>query len=228
MQFYNSEQKFLTAVDCIIFGFDSDGLKLLLLKRNFNPSMGEWSLMGGFLKKGESLDQAAERVLFSLTGLNNLFMEQLGAFGEVDRDPGERVISVAYFALINIEEYDHDTVKKHNAFWLNINELPDLIFDHSDMVQKAHGRLKTRAATKPVGFNLLPDKFTLPQLQKLYEDIYQKPLDKRNFRKKILAMDILEKMEEKDKESSKRGAFFYRFKEEKYNNLLKEGFSFGI
>jgi 8-oxo-dGTP diphosphatase len=228
MNYYSNEDKFNLAVDCIIFGFDDSGLKLLLLKRTFEPAKGSWSLMGGFLRNNESLENAATRVLFNLTGMQDVFMEQLGAFGDVERDPGSRVISVAYYALININEYDKDLVRKHNAFWININELPELIFDHAQMVQKALRRLRRKASTQPVGFNLLPEKFTLPQLQRLYEAIYQVELDKRNFRKKILSMDVLEKMEEKDRESSKRGAFLYRFNEEKYNKLVEEGFNFGV
>lgn len=228
MNYYSSEDRFNVAVDCIIFGFDDDGLKLLLLQRNFEPAKGSWSLMGGFLKTNESINDAASRVLAELTGLTNVYMELLSAFGDIDRDPGARVISVAYYALININEYDKDLVKQHNAHWMNIKQLPDLIFDHSKMVEKALRRLRRKASSEPVGFNLLPDKFTLPQLQRLYEAIYQVELDKRNFRKKILSWGILEKMSEKDRESSKRGAFLYRFNEEKYHKLVNEGFSFGV
>lgn len=228
MNFYSNEDKFNIGVDCIIFGFDDDGLKLLLLKRNFEPAMGKWSLMGGFLKSNESIDDAASRVLSKLTGIDELYMEQLGAFGDVDRDPGSRVISIGYYALININEYDRDLVRKHNAFWISIDQVPELIFDHNQMVEKALKRLRRKASTQPVGFNLLPEKFTLPQLQRLYEAIYQTELDKRNFRKKILSMKVLEKLEEKDKETSKRGAFYYKFNEDQYNKLLDNGSSFGV
>lgn len=226
--YYSDKERFLVAVDCIIFGFDSEGLKLLLLNRNFEPARGKFSLMGGFLDKGENTDAAAARVLESLTGLTDVYMEQLSAFGNVSRDPGDRVISIAYYALINIEEQDDDSIKKHNAFWVNYEEVPDLIFDHNEMVKKALRRLRRKAAVQPVGFNLLPEKFTLTQLQKLYEAIYQTELDKRNFRKKILTMDVLEKLEEKDKLSSRRGAFLYRFDEEKYHRFEDERLTFGI
>lgn len=228
MSYYNIEDKFNVAVDCIIFGFDDEGLKLLLLQRNFEPALGKWSLMGGFLKENESIDDAASRVLIQLTGLTNVYMEQLSTFGEIGRDPGARVISVAYYALININEYDKELVKRNNAHWVRIDQLPELIFDHDRMVQKALRRLRRKASSEPVGFNLLPEKFTLPQLQRLYEAIYQVGFDKRNFRKKILSLGILEKMEEKDKESSKRGAFLYHFNEEKYHRLVDDGFSFGL
>ena len=126
--YYSSNPTFYIGIDCIIFGFSEGEISLLLLKRNFEPAMGEWSLMGGFVQKDESVDDAAKRVLAELTGLENVYMEQVGTFGAIDRDPGERVISVAYYALININEYDRKLVQKHNAYWVNINELPELIF----------------------------------------------------------------------------------------------------
>ncbi len=135
--YYSSNPTFYVGIDCIIFGFNEGELSLLLLKRNFQPAMGEWSLMGGFVQQGESVDNAAKRVLAELTGLENVYMEQVGSFGEVERDPGERVISVAYYALININEYDRELVHQHNVYWVNINELPPLIFDHPQMVKQA-------------------------------------------------------------------------------------------
>ena len=221
--YYSQYDKFYVAVDCIIFGFHENELKLLLIKRKFNPCQGEWSLMGGFLNHGESIDQAAERVLLDLTGLTNVFMEQIGVFGEVDRDPGERVLSTAYFALINIHDYDFQLAKTHNAVWIPLDELPELIFDHKMMVNRAIRTLRRRAGYLPVGFNLLPELFTLSQLQSLYEAIYGESMDKRNFRKKIYETDILEKLEEKDKSASKRGAYFYRFNKEKYDRRLENG-----
>ncbi len=214
--FYSTNPSFYIGVDCIIFGFNGDGLSLLLLKRNFQPAMGEWSLMGGFVQKNESVDDAAKRVLTELTGLNNVFMEQLGAFGEIDRDPGERVVSVAYYALININEYDRELVQKHNAFWVNIKELPPLVFDHSQMVERARKRMSQRAAYKPIGFNLLPKLFTLSQLQSLYEAINGETMDKRNFRKRVAEMDYIEKTDKIDKTGSKRGAALYKFNNKVY------------
>lgn len=228
MNRYTGFEKFYIAVDCIIFGFDAEGLKLLLLKRSFEPAMGKWSLMGGFLNQGEGIDDAAARVLNNLTGLSDVFLEQLAAFGEPERDPGDRVISVAYYALININDYDKDLVEQHNAYWVKYGDLPELVFDHNAMVNRALKRLRRKAATEPIGFNLLPEKFTLTQLQKMYEAVFQKEMDKRNFRKKILQMDVLEKLEQKDKTTSKRGAFLYRFNEAKYQYLIREGSTFGI
>lgn len=214
--YYRSNPKFYVAIDCIIFGFNAGEISLLLLKRNFEPAMGEWSLMGGFVQEGESVDDAAKRVLTELTGLDKVYMEQVGAFGEIDRDPGERVISVAYYALININNYDRALVQKHNAYWININQLPDLIFDHPQMVELARKLMQQKASYEPIGFSLLPELFTLSQLQSLYEAIYGEPMDKRNFRKRILDMAYIEKTDKIDKTGSKRGAALYRFNEKAY------------
>lgn len=214
--YYIHHPKFYVAVDCIIFGFSEGELSLLLLKRNFQPAKGEWSLMGGFVQENESTDDAAKRVLYDLTGLEKVYMEQVGAFGEINREPGERVISVAYYALINIAEYNHEFVKQHNAYWVKINEVPKLIFDHDEMVTRARKIMQQKASTKPIGFNLLPKLFTLTQLQSLYEAIYGETLDKRNFRKSVAAMDFIEKTDKIDKDSSKRGAALYQFNGKAY------------
>ena len=227
-KFYQKEERQLLAVDCIIFGFDKGVLKLLLIKRNFEPEKGKWSLAGGFLRSDESLDDCAQRVLHELTGLKNVYLEQLFSYGDVSRDPGERVVSVAYFALLNSEECNNEISKDNEACWCPMNELPGLIFDHREMVDKALRRLQRKIKIRPIGFELLPEKFTLPQLQVLYEAIYQKDLDKRNFRKKILMMDLLDKLQEKDKSSSKKGAFLYCFNKDKYEELLKKGFYFNL
>ena len=219
--YYNINPQFYVSVDCIIFGFDKGSLKLLLLKRNFEPAKGSWSLMGGFVQDGESVDDAAKRVLAELTGLDNVYMEQVGSFGAIDRDPGERVISIAYYALVNINEYDKALVQQHNAFWVNINELPPLIFDHSAMVEKARALMQQKTTTEPIGFNLLPQLFTLSQLQSLYEAIYGENIDKRNFRKRIAEMDYIEKTDKIDKTSSKRGAALYKFNEKAYRKAPK-------
>jgi ADP-ribose pyrophosphatase YjhB (NUDIX family) len=226
--FYQREIKLFVATDCIILGFNNKELNVLLHKRTFEPLKGEWSLMGGFVKSGESINEAASRVLTECTGINNLFMEQVGAYGDVTRDLGERVISIAYYALVNMNDFNVDLLEQYDAKWTKLSDLPELIFDHKQMIHDTLSRLKRKAGTRPVGFNLLPDKFTLPQLQTLYEAIYQSPLDKRNFRKKLHAMDILEKLDEKDKKSSKRGAFYYMFNKEKYDKLLDDGFYFSL
>lgn len=227
-QYYKEQAKFFVAVDCIIFGFIKNELKILLLTRDFEPGKGKSSLIGGFVNENESLDQAARRILFDLTGLKDVFLEQLSAFGELERDPGERVISVAYYALLKAQDLDHDYVEKHGARWCPISECSPLIFDHDNMKKKALTRLQRRAKSQPIGFTLLPRKFTIPQLQNLYEVIYQRKFDNRNFRKKLLAMDILEKLELKDKSTSKKGAYLYRFDKKKYNKFLEEGFLFDL
>ncbi|GAA5520134.1 NUDIX hydrolase [Aliifodinibius salicampi] len=220
---YKNHDHILVALDCIIFGFDRSGLKLLLIKRDFEPEKGNWSLMGGFLNRDESLDDAANRILHKLTGLKNVYLEQLYGFGEVDRDPVERTISIAYYALINIRSHDKELMDKYDARWFPIDDLPDLIFDHGEMVKAAKSRLKYRASHEPVGFELLPEKFTMPELQILYEGIYETELDKRNFRRRILSMDILTKTNEKQKKYSKKGAFLYKFNEDKYEEKVDQG-----
>ncbi|MDX1641302.1 MAG: NUDIX domain-containing protein [Balneolaceae bacterium] len=216
---YENIDRFPVALDTIIFGFDRENLKLLLIKRDFEPEKGNWSLMGGFLEAEESLDAAASRILTKLTGLKNIYLEQLYGFGEVDRDPVERTISIAYYSLINIHDHDKELVEKYSARWFPIDDLPDLIFDHQQMVEAAKTRLRHKAERQPVGFELLPEKFTLPELQQLYESIYETQLDKRNFRRRILSMGVLIKTNEKQKGFSKKGAYLYKFDNEKFNEL---------
>jgi ADP-ribose pyrophosphatase YjhB (NUDIX family) len=223
---YKSHQKILVAVDCIIFGFDGDNLKALLIKRGFEPEKGHWSLMGGFVGTDENADEAAGRVLYDLTGMKNIYMEQLHAFTDVNRDSAGRVISIAYFALINIADYNQDLQREHEAKWFPLNKIPSLIFDHKRMVLKAKEMLRQKVANHPIGFELLPSKFTLPQLQNLYEAIYETPFDKRNFTKKMLSLGILNKLNEKERESSRKGAFYYVFDTAKYQRLHASGVKF--
>ena len=215
--FYSEHSQVLLSVDCIIFGFDEGKLKILIGRRKMDPGRGEWSLYGGFVRTDEGIDDAANRVLFDLTGLRNIFMRQVGAFGNVDRDPGERVVSIAYYALINVNDYDDRLRKEHGVEWVNFDELPQLYSDHNKMVLKARKLMKQKIASGPVGFRLLPSLFTLTQLQRLYEAVNGEPIDKRNFRKRIKDMDFIEKTELIDKTGSKRGAFLYRFNMKAYN-----------
>lgn len=226
--FYTDQKKVYVSVDCIILGFKKDKLYLLVTKRKFEPLKGQNSLMGGFLRPDENLPSAVSRVLYEYTGIEDVYMEQVGAYGDLSRDTGERVVSIAYYALINIQLFNDDLCEIHNTKWKELSKIGNLIFDHNRMLNDTISILKKKAATQPIGFNLLPEKFTLPQLQNLYEAIYQIALDKRNFRKKILEMGILEKQKDKDKSNSKRGAFFYKFNKEKYDQLLQEGFYFSI
>ena len=209
--YYKEFQKVLLSVDCIIFGFDQNKLKILIGRRNMDPGRGEWSLYGGFVRNDESLDAAAQRTLLELTGLRNIFMSQVGAFGNIDRDPGERVVSIAYYALINVKDYSERLRKQHGVEWVNIEDIPQMYSDHNAMVVKARKLIQQKIKTNPVGFELLPELFTLTQLQRLYEAVNGEPLDKRNFRKRIKEMDYIEKTELIDKQTSKRGASLYRF-----------------
>ena len=209
--YYKEFQKVLLSVDCIIFGFDQNKLKILIGRRNMDPGRGEWSLYGGFVRNDESLDAAAQRTLLELTGLRNIYMSQVGAFGNIDRDPGERVVSIAYYALINVKDYSERLRKQHGVEWVNIEDIPQMYSDHNAMVAKARKLIQQKIKTNPVGFELLPELFTLTQLQRLYEAVNGEPLDKRNFRKRIKDMDYIEKTELIDKQTSKRGASLYRF-----------------
>lgn len=223
---YKAHDRMLIAVDCIIFGFDSDDLKVLLIKRGFEPGLGKWSLMGGFVKANESADDGAIRILDSLTGLTKIYMEQLYSFTDVSRDPADRVVSIAYFALIKIDDYSPELMKEHNAKWVSIKDIPAMVFDHNKMIEMSKERLREKVVTHPIGFELLQEKFTLSQLQNLYEAIYETTFDKRNFLRKILSIGILEKLNEKEKHGSKRGSYFYKFDHKKYRKLEQQGIKF--
>ena len=214
--YYKEFQKVFVSVDCIIFGFDDNKLKILIGKRAMDPGRGEWSLYGGFVRGDESLDDAADRTLYELTGLRNIYMRQVGAFGSLDRDPGERVVSVAYYALINVKDYDERLRQQHGVEWMSVESLPQLYSDHNEMVRRARKLMQQKMKNNPVGFELLPDLFTLTQLQRLYEAANGEEIDKRNFRKRIKEMDFIQKTELIDKKSSKRGAALYRFNKKVY------------
>ncbi|MBO0948685.1 NUDIX hydrolase [Fibrella forsythiae] len=223
---YQHNTRILVALDCIIFGFDGETLKLLLIKRNFEPQFGNWSLMGGFLNEGEDLEEAADRILYNLTGLHNNYLEQLQTFGTVHRDPVERTISVVYYSLVNIADQDVTAIQAHNASWISLENKPPLIFDHDQMVKVALQRLRYKAALHPIGFELLPQKFTVPQLQKLYEAIYDTQLDRRNFSRKIMATDLLLSTGEKDTNSVTKKAQLYSLNTEKYQKYLAGYYTF--
>lgn len=212
MVFYNKHPKHFVAIDCVILGYNEGELCLLLYPRSFEPSKGAWSLMGGFVQEGESSDEAARRVLKQTTGLEDIFMQQVETFADPERDTETRVISIAYYALVRMEEHDKACVREHGAHWWPISELPDTIFDHGEMVEKALVKLQYEAGYRLVGRELLGEKFTLLQLRKLYEAIFQREFDPGNFRKKILSLDVLERLNEKDPSESKKGAFYYSSK----------------
>jgi len=223
---YKDAKPILVAVDNVIFGFDEEEeeLKILLFKRLVDPEAGGWSLVGSFVQEDESAAEAGSRILDKFTGLNNVFLEQFITYSDVNRDPGARVISISYYSLIQIQEHDKKLVESHNAKWFKISDIPELVIDHSRIINDALIQIRQNARIKPIGFNLLPVKFTLPKLFKLYQCILQEPLDDRNFRKKILSTGLLDKLNEKDKSSSKKGAFLYQFNANKYFQLVKEGY----
>ncbi len=212
VDYYSGHSKYLFAVDCVVFGYEEGELKLLLYPRAFEPVKGKWSLMGGFIMPQESCEQAACRVLHQTTGLQNIFLEQVATFSDPNREEYTRVISVAHVALIDIRQHNHELVREMGAEWWPLSNLPELIFDHKDMIREALELLQRKAGYSLVGIELLPDKFTLLQLRKLYEAIYQRKFDAGNFRKKVLSLDALERLEEKNLTESRKGAFYYRIR----------------
>jgi 8-oxo-dGTP diphosphatase len=221
MRHYARQVKMLLAVDCIVFGFDGIELKLLLIKRGFTPMKGRWSLMGGFVQPNEDADRAADRVIKTLTGLDDIYLEQLQTFTTPKRDPVERTASIAYLSLVNLRDYQQQLSTDYHAEWIPVSKLPKLIFDHDDMLVAAKKKLQEKATIQPIVFQLLPMKFTLRQLQTLYEQIFDTPLDKRNFTKKMLASKLLVQQKEKDKIASRRGAFYYKVDVKRFNKLLQ-------
>lgn len=226
MNNYPQASRILLAIDCIIFGFDGRDIKLLLIKRNFEPEKGKWSLMGGFLNADEDLADGAARILYNLTGLKNIYVEQLETYGKINRDPAERTVSVVFFALIQIDDHDSDAVRSHNASWITLENRPALIFDHENMVCKAIEHLKYKAALHPIGFELLPELFTIPQLQKLYEAIYSIPLDRRNFSRKLLSTGLLIDTGSKNSNSTTKKATLYKLDEVRYKEKFHSFWNF--
>ncbi len=203
---YKNQSRYTVAVDCIVFGFDGEHVNILLIKRDFEPEKGKWSLMGGFIKPTESAEDAAKRILKELTGLDGIYQEQLKAFSNPDRDVLERTISITYFALIDIDQYKESINEDYEAKWFPVTHFPDLIFDHNEMVKLAKSTLKYKATSHVILFELLPEKFTLPSLQGLFEDVYDTKFDKGNFSRKMLSTGLLIKQKEKDKANSLKKA----------------------
>jgi ADP-ribose pyrophosphatase YjhB (NUDIX family) len=218
-----------TAVDCIIFGFDGHDLKLLIMRRKVDPLEGEWSLIGSFVHLNETVEEAAKRILQQATGLTNLYLEQSKVYSEVKRDPGYRCMSVGMYTLIRSDQF-HLVAEQneYDSHWHSLKDLPKLVLDHKEMVLDALLNLRSKVKYHPVGFELLPEKFTIPQLQQLYEVILDKELDGRNFRKKMLSLGILKQLHEKDKSGSKKGAFLFQFNHKAYHELVSSGFNFGV
>jgi 8-oxo-dGTP diphosphatase len=216
MSNYAGQTRVLAAVDCIIFGFDGENLKVLLMKRGIMPGKNKWSLIGNFMTKSESLELAATRVLKKFTGIEGLYMHQLRTFSDPGRDPAERTLSTAFTTLIDIHQYEKQIIKDYHAEWFLVGKKPQLIFDHDIMLKMAQQELRYQAASHPILFEMLPEKFTIPQLQNLYEGVYETRFDNRNFSRKVLSTDLLTKLNEKDKSGSKKGAFFYKLNKRKY------------
>jgi ADP-ribose pyrophosphatase YjhB (NUDIX family) len=217
------------SIDCVIFGFAGSSLEVLLVKRAIAPFQGEWALPGGFILRNENIDLAAERILAGTSGLHDIFMEQFYVFGDINRYPDRRVITIGYYALVSPEKYNlHPGADTSEAQWFQYNKLPPLPFDHKEIINKALQRLRTKVRHQPIGFELLPKKFTLPKLQLLYEEVLDTKLDKRNFRKKLLKMNLLIKLEEKEKDNVRRAANLYKFDNKNYKKLITKGFNFDL
>ena len=215
------------SLDNLIFGLRGEDLKVLLVKHSSGVGVGQWALPGGFLRIDEDLRDGAERLLYDLTGVKHLFLEQLGAFGKVDRFPKARVVTIAYYALVSADDYDLVAgMNASEALWFDVREVPTLVFDHSRILESGLKSLQQKIRREPVGFNLLPEKFTLLQLQELYEAILELKLDKPNFRRKMMKMNLLKSCNEKQKGVAHRAANLYRFDKEAYEQLTKQGFVF--
>jgi 8-oxo-dGTP diphosphatase len=217
------------AVDCVVFGLDDEDLKVLLIQRDLEPFRGRWALPGGFVRVDETLEDAARRELREETGLERVFLEQLFTFGALERDPRERVVSVAHYALVKLGDHKvRAATDARDAAWFAVWDVPALAFDHERVLQTALARLRGKVRYQPIGFELLPAKFTLSQLQRLYEKILERELDKRNFRKKVLAMDFIVELGEVETDVAHRAARLYRFDRRKYQELEKDGFYFEL
>jgi 8-oxo-dGTP diphosphatase len=224
-----SFQKSMVTVDCVVFGLDERDLKVLLIQRGVDPFKSRWALPGGFVRMDEGLDDAALRELKEEAGVSHVFLEQLYTFGDPDRDPRGRVITVAYYALVKLSEHRvRATTDASEAAWFSVWDTPKLAFDHEEILRVALQRLKGKVRYQPIGFELLPPKFTLTQLQQLYQTVLEREIDKRNFRKKILSMDLLIETDEVEQDVAHRAARLYRFDKKRYQQLEKQGFNFEI
>jgi len=216
-------------VDIVVFALDEEDLQVMLIERDLKPFEGQWALPGGFVRVDENLEEAARRELEEETGLQDIYLEQLYTFGDIKRDPRERVVTVTYYALVNLEGHNvQASSDARNAAWFSVNDLPKLAFDHEMILSAAHERLRGKVRYQPIGFELLPEKFTLRQMQHLYEVVLDRELDKRNFRKKVLGMEIVKETKEIEKNVAHRAARLYRFDKHRYDRLTKQGFNFEI
>ncbi len=227
---YKHERPALT-IDCVVFGLDlsESTLKVLLIERKLAPFKNVYALPGGFVQRNETIEQAALRELSEETGITNVFLEQLYTFGDPKRDPRGWIVTVAYYALVSPEQHIVRAASDaHSAAWIPLKEMPALAFDHGKILAAALARLRGKVTYAPIGFELLPKKFTISQLRKLYEIILERELDKRNFRKKILSMNLLHELDEWQQNVSHRAARLYRFDARRYKQLAREGFNFEL
>lgn len=217
-------------VDAIVFGYEpKEGLSVLLVKRKYPPFKGRWAIPGGFVKEKESLEQAVERELEEETGVKVNYLEQLYSFGNPKRDPRSRIVTIAYYGLVRSASFElFAATDAEDAQWFHLSELPKLAFDHQNILDYALERLRSKVSYKPIGFKLLDKKFTMEEIHHLYETIYDRKLDRRNFRKKFLKLNILEELEEKSGGGPGRPGSYYRFDEKKYLALEKKGMSFEV
>lgn len=217
------------SIDCVIFGFDEGELKALFIKRNTEPDFGKMALPGGFVFLDEDLDAAPMRRLYDLTGLTDIYMKQVGSFGRTDRYPLRRVITVVYYALVRVSDYSmkvgQDALELH---WIPVNQIPELAFDHKELFDAALTKLQEQVRIDPIIFNLLPKDFSLSELQEVYETVTMSKFDKRNFRKKIIGLDILRDTGKKQNNVSHRAARLYRFDKKAYQKMLQRGQMFAI
>ncbi|MFO0939950.1 MAG: NUDIX domain-containing protein [Pirellulales bacterium] len=229
MRYHYEYPRAALTVDCVVFGLDETELKVMLIERELEPFAGKWALPGGFVRLDETVEEAARRELQEETGLDKVYLEQLYTFGDLDRDPRERVITVAWYALVRLSEHRvQAATDARSAAWFGLHDLPALAFDHDRILEAAYERLQNKIRYQPIGFELLPRKFTLTQLQSLYEIILDRTLDKRNFRKKLLSMDILQELDEVETDVSHRAARLYKFNKQRYQQMLKSGANFEI
>ena len=229
MQYTYQYPRAALTVDCVVFGFDEGELKVLLIQRALEPFKGRWALPGGFVRVDETVDDAARRELAEETGLRNVFLEQLYTFGAINRDPRERVVSVAYYALVKLSDHKaRAATDAAHAEWHPVSKLARLAFDHAEIFQAALSRLKGKVRYQPIGFELLPLKFTLSELQHLYEAILGTELDKRNFRKRVLSFGLLTALKETQMAGRHRPAQLFRFDTDSYERLKKRGFNFEL
>ncbi len=216
-------------VDCVVFGLDDEDLKVMLIQRKPEPFSGRWALPGGFVHMDETLDTAAMRELQEETGLEDIYLEQLYTFGAIDRDPRSRVVTVAYYALVKLMDHEvRAATDAADAAWFSVHDMPQLAFDHDEIFDMALERLKGKVQYKPIGFELLPEKFTLSELQHVYEAILEEKIDKRNFRRKVKKTGLLIDTKEVQKDVAHRAARFYKFDKKRYRELEEKGFNFEI